>query len=502
MREQRERGQRERGERGKDGERDGERDRERERERETQRQRDRERVRFSTPLSLVSSSNFGRAHSLLFLVMPSRWSNQQNRWGRWSWYGHWEPLNDADQSWTWSSSQKGDGEWKLVTRKRKKWASGTVSPGGDNSSSASSASSVDKSAIKAHRTFLEVVLGDSGSQPTKHSEPERQKLAAETTSRIEKIERLIALVGDDESLAGHKASLERDLAAAKKQVTKSSRPVAVEIEEKSKYISREKTRLQQLSETLRRQNLFWRHPQFHISGKRVVWPSCGRSSYQCRQIWTSTSQKSKIWSAGNSSSSVCWQSNVVQFRLPRNRKLFKTFKPRSRRNVAGEAGNSLHLCVISWNVAGIPLDDLDVWLQQVSDHFPWDLICLQEGFKSLNGIGIGGGHGIFTPCRHAIIVRSGSACDDVVFLASDTRWLAVRSESMKVIFVSLHLPHRRTSLVDSVFYCFARGSPGVPWCLQVCVWYGHKHSSLGLQRWAFDWKFGSPSVCWSVSKRC
>ena len=61
----------------------------------------------------------------------------------------------------------------------------------------------------------------------------------------------------------------------------------------------------------------------------------------------------------------------------------------------------------------------------------------------------------------AIIVRSGSACDDVVFLASDTCWLAVRSESMKMIFVSLHLPHRRISLVDStsILPCFARGSP-------------------------------------------
>ena len=86
----------------------------------------------------------------------------------------------------------------------------------------------------AHRTFLEVVLGDSGSQPTKHSEPERQKLAAET----------------DESLAGHEASLERDLAAAKKQVTKSLRPVTIEIEEKSKWISREKTRLTQLFEDI------------------------------------------------------------------------------------------------------------------------------------------------------------------------------------------------------------------------------------------------------------
>ena len=137
----------------------------------------------------------------------------------------------------------------MVTRKRKKWASGSVSPGG-KSSSASSDTSVDKSAIKAHRTFLEVVLGDSGSQPTKNSEPKRQKLAAETTTRIEKLERLIALVGDDESLAGHRASLERDLAAAKKQVSKRSRPIAIEIEEKSKYISREKTRLQQLVEDI------------------------------------------------------------------------------------------------------------------------------------------------------------------------------------------------------------------------------------------------------------
>ena len=228
------------------------------------RERESERVRFSTLSSLVSSSNFGRAHSLLFLVMVSRWSNQQYR-GPWSWYGRWEPLDDADQSWTWSSSQKGDGEWKLVTRK--KWTSGTVSPGG-KSSSASPDASVDKSAIKAHRTFLEVVLGDSGSQPTKHSEPERQKLAAETTSRIEKIERLIAFVGDDESLAGHKASLERDLAAVKKQVTKSSRPVAIEIEEsQSSFLARRLVSNSSLR-TTRKQNLFWRHAQCHFSGGR------------------------------------------------------------------------------------------------------------------------------------------------------------------------------------------------------------------------------------------
>ena len=167
-------------EKGKRKKEKGERKRERESESESERKKERKRVRFSTLSSLVSSSNFCRAHSLLFLVMPSRWSNQQFR-GPWSWYGRWERLNEAGRSWTWSSSQKGDGEWKLVTRKRKKWANGTVSIGG-MSSSASSDASVDKSAIKAHRTFVEVVLGDSGAQPTKISEPEQQKLAASSVS--------------------------------------------------------------------------------------------------------------------------------------------------------------------------------------------------------------------------------------------------------------------------------------------------------------------------------
>ena len=159
------------------------------------------------------------------------------------------------QSWAWSSSQKGDGEWNLVTRKRKKWASGAVSPGG-KSSPASSGASVDKSAIKAHCTFLEVVLGDSGSQPTKHSEPERQKIAAETTSRIEKIERLIALVGDDESLAGHKASLERDLAAAQKnRFPRAHGPLQLRLRKsQSTFLSRRLVSNSSLR-TLRRPNL-------------------------------------------------------------------------------------------------------------------------------------------------------------------------------------------------------------------------------------------------------
>ena len=107
--------------------------------------------------------------------------------------------------------------------------------------------------------------------------------------------------------------------------------------------------------------------------------------------------------------------------------------------------------MVTWNVAGIPLDDSDVWLQQVCDHIPWDVMRSQEGFKRLDGIDIKVGRGIFTPCRllgglrsPAITVRSGSVCDDVEFLVADTRWLAVRSE----IFLSLHVPHRRMSVEE------------------------------------------------------
>ena len=294
--------------------------------------------------------------------MPSRSSNQQNRWEPWSWYGHWKPLNDAGQSWTWSSSQKGDCEWKLVTRKRKKWASGTVTPGDGVSSSTSSA---DKSAIKAHRTFLEVVLGDSGSQPAKHSEPEREKLAAETTSRIEKIEQLIALVGDDESLAGHNASLEQP----KKRLPRSHDPLRLRLRTS-------------LNTSLVRRLV----PKLFEDTEKV-------KSFLETRIATLLREEGRLAELRAELATVPANMDVVATELKDlEREEIEQLRllavDRSRQNVAGEADNSLHLCVISWNVAGIPSDDLDVWLHQISDHFPWDLICLQEGFKRLNGIGI------------------------------------------------------------------------------------------------------------------
>ena len=160
------------------------------------RERERE-IPFGTAVEQSGLSNFfsnfvSRAQTIgdaCSLVKPSRVLGVPGPS-----YGYWEPLKGADQSWTWSTNQNGDGEWKTVTKKKKRKS--TVV---DVDSSAPPA---DDSAIKAHRTFLEAILGDGGTQPTRHSEQERQKIAAETTSRIEKLERLIAMVGDDESMAG------------------------------------------------------------------------------------------------------------------------------------------------------------------------------------------------------------------------------------------------------------------------------------------------------------
>ena len=96
--------------------RERKRDEQREREKNEQRERHerRERERESRIFLFLLSNftqNFVRVHSCL--VMLSRLSKQEDRWGPWSWYGHWEPLNDADQSWTWSANrrEKLSGSW-------------------------------------------------------------------------------------------------------------------------------------------------------------------------------------------------------------------------------------------------------------------------------------------------------------------------------------------------------------------------------------------------------
>ena len=86
------------------------------------------------------------------------------------------------------------------------------------------------------------------------------------------------------------------------------------------------------------------------------------SSHQRLRIWTLMQQNSLLWNVRSCNSSRHWRSNVVLSCSPRNRKQLRTFRPRLRRSAAGSVFNPLRLCAISWNVAGIPLDDLDLWL--------------------------------------------------------------------------------------------------------------------------------------------
>ena len=85
-------------------------------------------------------------------------------------------------------------------------------------------------------------------------------------------------------------------------------------------------------------------------------------------------------------------------------------------------------------------------------------------------------------------MRFGSACDDVVFLASDTRWLAVRGESTKMIpSLCMCLIAEFLLLITRAFSLFCeRLSWGtvVPTGLFLVR---TQTPSPGLQRWAFDW---------------
>ena len=35
----------------------------------------------------------------------------------------------------------------------------------------------------------------------------------------------------------------------------------------------------------------------------------------------------------------------------------------------------------TWNVAGLAEDEIDIFITQLSDHYEWDVVCLQEAFS-------------------------------------------------------------------------------------------------------------------------
>ena len=106
------------------------------------------------------------------------------------------------------------------------------------------------------------------------------------------------------------------------------------------------------------------------------------------------------------------------------------------------------------NVAGLAEDEVDNFIDPVSDHYPWDVLMLQEGFRRSEGIALASNHLLFTSGQisgglrcPALLVHGRWARDDsgfVKFAGSGTRWVAVELNA-KYIFVSLHLPHRKIS---------------------------------------------------------
>ena len=100
----------------------------------------------------------------------------------------------------------------------------------------------------------------------------------------------------------------------------------------------------------------------------------------------------------------------------------------------------------TWNLAGIAEDQIDFFMSQLTDNYPWSLILLQEAFSRTEGIEFEGKHVVFVPeslsgsLRCPAILVHQQWAPSVKYLGSDTRWVAVEV-SQKFVLVSLHLPH-------------------------------------------------------------
>ena len=112
----------------------------------------------------------------------------------------------------------------------------------------------------------------------------------------------------------------------------------------------------------------------------------------------------------------------------------------------------------SWNVAGVAVDAVDAFVEQLSDNYTWDIIMLQEGFRQNEGVPISGGHLLFTSGHlvgnlrcPAILVHERWTQDtstSVKLIGSGKRWVAVelKSDQLCYVFMSVHLPHCRLPL--------------------------------------------------------
>ena len=116
------------------------------------------------------------------------------------------------------------------------------------------------------------------------------------------------------------------------------------------------------------------------------------------------------------------------------------------KNLSADAGASVDLHVGTWNVAGVAQQDFDLLVAQISDHYQWDFLLLQEAFARTDAIDV--------VCSHTLLTgRSRSGCgrspavlvherwDNARSIADGDRWVAVEVNS-ELVLVSLHLPHK------------------------------------------------------------
>ena len=45
-----------------------------------------------------------------------------------------------------------------------------------------------------------------------------------------------------------------------------------------------------------------------------------------------------------------------------------------------DKSSTLALCIGTWNLAGLSLDDCDLLIEQISGNYVWDFVLLQETF--------------------------------------------------------------------------------------------------------------------------
>ena len=56
------------------------------------------------------------------------------------------------------------------------------------------------------------------------------------------------------------------------------------------------------------------------------------------------------------------------------------------------AGSTRELHVCTWNVAGIAVRDVNLFIEQLTDNYAWDFVMLQETFTQAAGIELEGNH--------------------------------------------------------------------------------------------------------------